>query len=120
MINKVYSILKALNIPVKYMLRPELNSKNKIVASYHFFSEGYEAYGDGKGKEFGGSLQVDIFSTVDYTGIVDQTKSSLENNGFRLADSRDSFDSLNANTQYYQKTMIFNYIESEVQNGSKN
>jgi hypothetical protein len=120
MINKVYSILKVLNIPVKYMLRPELNSKNKIVASYHFFGEGYQSYGDGGGKEFGGSLQVDIFSTVDNSGIVRQTRSLLEMNGFRLADSRDSFDSLNTNTQYYQKTLVFNYIESEVQNGSKN
>lgn len=120
MINTVYNILKPLNVPVKYMLRPELNSKNRIAASYHFFGEGYQSYGDGKGKDFGGSLQVDIFSTVDNSETIKQTRSLLEINGFRLADSRDSFDSLNTNTQYYQKTLVFNYIESEVQNGSKN
>lgn len=114
MINTVYNLLKPLNIPVQYMLRPEINSTNKTGISYHFFSEGYQSYGDGRGTEFGGSLQVDVFSTVDYSSVVKQVRETLEANGFKHADSRDTSDSLNSNMQYYQKTMIFNYVERMV------
>lgn len=113
MISTVYNILQPLNVPIKHILRPDI-SKNKIGISYHFFNEGYLTYGDGKGKDYGGSLQVDIFSTIDYSGIVKQVINLLETNKFRLTDGRDSFDSLNNNIQYYQKTLVFNYIEREV------
>jgi len=119
MIQRVYDILKPLNVPVSFMLRPDM-SKNQIGISYHFFNEGYELYGDGKGKNPGGSLQVDVFSTVDYTNTVKQAINLLESNGFRLADKRDSEDSLSENIKYYQKVLIFNYNERMVQDGSKN
>lgn len=117
MITTVYNILKPLSIPILYILRPDITN-NKIGISYHFFGESYTSYGDGKGKEPGGTLQVDIFATDDYSGIAKQVITLLESNGFRLADSRDTYDSLNTNIQYYQKTLIFNYVESEVQHGS--
>lgn len=115
MINTVYNILEPLNIPILYILRPKNDSSNKIVISYHFFNEGYELHGDGKGKEFGGSLQVDVFSLSDYTSIVNQVKNLLETNKFKLAPggSRDSDDSFN-NVQYYHKILVFNYVEEEV------
>jgi hypothetical protein len=112
-INTVYNILKPLNVPIQYILRPDI-STSKIGISYHFFNEGYGLYSDGNGNEFGGSLQVDIFSTIDYSNVVEQVKTLLKEKGFRLADMRDSEDSLNANIQYYQKILIFNYSEREV------
>lgn len=112
MIIKVYNILKGL-CPVAYITRPEINATNKIGISYHFFNEGNELYGDGEGTQEGGSLQIDIFSTVDYSNIVNQVKALMKVNKFRLADARDSDDSFN-NIQYYQKILIFNYNEREV------
>lgn len=115
MIQRVYDILEPLNIPVRHALRPDMGS-NKIGISYHFFNEGYVLYGDGRGEEFGGVLQVDVFATVDYTSTVQQIKTLLEENKFRLADMRssdDSFDSA-SNIKYYHKIMIFNYVEREV------
>lgn len=117
MINTVYNVLKSLNVPIQYILRPDIKS-NKIGISYHFFNEGYGLHADGKGKEFGGSLQVDVFSTADYTDTVRQVIKLLEEAGFRLADSRDSYDSLNNNIQYYQKILIFNFEERKVRHGS--
>lgn len=111
LVDTVCNLLKPLNIPVLHILRPDINSKSRTGISYHFFNEGYQSYGDGKGKEFGGSLQVDVFSTVDYSSVVKQVRETLEANGFKHADSRDTSDSLNSNIQYYQKTMIFNYVE---------
>lgn len=118
MINTVYNILKPLNIPVKYILRPEISGSSKIGISYHFFNESPNLYGDGEGKEEGGVLQIDIFSTIVYTNIVNQVRDLMKANNFRLADSRDSDDSFN-NVQYYHKILIFNYSEEEVlRNGS--
>lgn len=115
MIQKVYDMLKPIGVPVRYILRPDIaTEKNGI--SYHFFNEGYELYADGKGKELGGVLQVDVFSTVDYSGTVQQARALLEENKFRLVDMRDSEDSFDnvSNIKYYQKILIFNYVEREV------
>lgn len=119
MIQLVYDILSTLGIPVKWMVRPDL-SENNIGISYHFFDEGYDLYSDGKGSKPGGSLQVDVFSKSDYTETVNQIVELLENSGFKLADKRDSEDSLTGDIKYYQKVLIFNYNERMVQDGSKN
>ena len=113
MIQKVYDILKPLNIPIQYILRPDISGSSKIGISYHFFNESDNLYGDGEGMEFGGSLQIDIFSLVDYTDVIKQVKELMKSNRFRLADMRDSDDSF-SNVQYYHKILIFNYSEKEV------
>lgn len=118
MIKTVYNILKPLNIPIQYILRPDISSSSKIGISYHFFNESYNLYADGVGKEFGGVLQIDVFSTVDYSNIVNQVKNLMNKHQFRLADSRDSDDSF-SNVKYYHKILIFNFVEEEVKvNGS--
>lgn len=118
MIKRVYDILKPLNMPIKYILRPDISGSSKIGISYHFFNEGDILYGDGEGKEEGGSLQIDIFSTIDFTSAVNQVKGLMKANKFRLADMRDSDDSMSS-VQYYHKILIFNYTEKEVlDNGS--
>lgn len=113
MIQKVADILKPLNVPVQYILRPNISGNSRIGISYHFFNEGYNLYSDGEGKEFGGILQVDIFSTMDYSDVVKQTIELLQNNGFRLAYSGDNDDSF-SNVKYYHKVLRFNYVEKEV------
>jgi hypothetical protein len=118
MIQKVYDILSGIGVPVQYILRPDI-STTKTGISYHFFNEGYELYADGKGEEFGGVLQVDVFSTVDYSGTVRQVRERLEAAKFRLADMRDGNDGFEDSMKYYQKILILNYNEREVlENGS--
>jgi hypothetical protein len=112
-IQTVYNILKPLNIPTKYILRPDISGSSKIGISYHFFNESPNLYGDGEGKEEGGTLQIDIFSTVDFASTVNQVKALMKANKFRLADGRDSDDSFSS-VQYYHKILIFNYAEEEV------
>lgn len=115
MINKVFSILQELNIPIKFELRPEIDNSNRVGISYHFFNEGYNQYGDGKGKEFGGSLQVDVFAHIkfDYSQVIRQIRDLLIQNKFRFVDQRDNGE-ISSDVQYFHKVMIFNYIESEV------
>lgn len=113
MIQTINNILKPLSVPVLFMLRPKIDGTNKVGISYHFFSENNNLYGDGEGLEFGGSLQIDVFSLIDYTSIVDQIKTLMKTNKFRLADSRDSEDGFST-TEYYHKILIYNYVEREV------
>lgn len=113
MIQRVYNILKPLDIPIAYILRPDISGSSRIGISYHFFNESNNLYGDGEGMEFGGSLQIDIFSLVDYTNVIKQVKGLMKSNKFRLADMRDSDDSFNS-VKYYHKILIFNYSEKEV------
>ena len=118
MIQKVYDILSDIGVPVQYLLRPDISTA-KTGISYHFFNESYELYADGKGEEFGGVLQVDVFSTIDYSGTVQQVRELLEAAKFRLADMRDGNDGFEDSMKYYQKILIFNYNEREVlENGS--
>lgn len=114
MIQKVFDILSSLNVPVLHIIRPEINGSNSLGISYHFFSQGYELHGDGEGKAFGGSLQIDVFSLDDYTIIVNQIRDIMKENKFRLSDMRDSDDSIDK-VKYYHKILIFNYSEEEVQ-----
>lgn len=115
MIQRVYDILKPLNVPIQYVLRPDISGSSNTGISYHFFNEGYELHGDGIGNHSGGSIQIDVFSTVDYTNVVNQIKEIMKTNKFRLAPggSRDSDDSF-SNVQYYHKILIFNYADEEV------
>jgi hypothetical protein len=113
MIQKVYDILSGIGVPVQYILRPDISTA-KTGISYHFFNEGYELYADGKGEEFGGVLQVDVFSTIDYSSTVQQVRELLEAAKFRLADMRDGDDGFEDSMRYYHKILIFNYSKREV------
>lgn len=115
MINRVYEALKPLQLPIKWQTRPEFNEKN-IVLSYHFFSDSNLLYGDGEDIEQGASLQVDIFSIIDYSSTVKEVKRLLKTNGFKYSTSEDSTEDIDSNTMIYHKVLIFNYIESEVMN----
>ena len=113
MIQTVNNILKPLGVPTLFMLRPKIDATHKLGISYHFFNERNDLYGDGQGAEFGVVLQIDVFSLIDYSDIVEQIKVLMKTNKFRLADSRDSEDGFST-TEYYHKILIFNYVEREV------
>lgn len=114
MINTVYEILTSIDnpVPVFWNIRPELADNVTTSITYYFFSESNLIYGDGEGFEPIGSVQVSIFSTGDYTNTVNQVKQKMKEAGFRYVDGWDSEDSLPE--KYYQKILIFNYLESEV------
>lgn len=114
MIDKVNSVLKSINnpVPVNWNVRPEINANVNTAITFYFFSESDSIFGDGEGLQPGGSVQVSIFSTGDYTSTVNEVKAAMKAAGFRFADGWDSEESLPR--KYYQKILIFNYIESEV------
>lgn len=114
MINKVYEVLKPLNLPIKWLKRPPFDKSN-IAISYHFFNESGELFGEGKATEEGGSLQVDVFGKTDYSSIVKDVKKLLKSARFLFAEAYpDTEEALDQNTTVYHKVLIFNYLESEV------
>lgn len=118
MIETVYTVLTSIAnpVPVLWNNRPEIGGDVKTAISYYFFSESDELFGDGVGSNPGGSVQVSIFSTGDYSTVVSQVKTAMKSAGFRYADGWDSEESLPQ--KYYQKILIFNYLESEVQSNA--
>ena len=115
MIMTVYNLLKPLNLPVKFLQRPDFGG-NSIAISYHFFNETDMQYGDGEPNKNGGSLQVDVFSQGgDYTQTVNDIKTILTTKGFLFSYSNDDIENLGNSEQIYHKIIRFNYIESEVE-----
>lgn len=113
MINTVYKTLRPLGIPVQWQLRPDIGD-HKFVVSFHFFNEGGLLYGDGEEELEGGTCQIDIFSTTDYTKLAKQIKKLMKERGF-VPDSMqsDTIEDLGA-SKLYHKILLFDYIESEV------
>lgn len=113
MIEAIDKILKPLDIPVGWNIKPEIGKK-RVSVVYHFFNQRPSLYGDGQGSDESGSVQVDVYSKCDYTAVVESIKTLMKDAGLKLADSRDSFDSLKHNDPAYHKILIFNYLKSEV------
>jgi len=113
MINTVYETLKPLGIPIEWQTRPKIGDCGHAV-SFHFFDEGGLLYGDGEEELEGGTCQIDIFSTTDYTQLAKQIKKLMKAKGF-VPDSMqaDTIEDLGA-MKLYHKVMTFSYIESEV------
>ena len=84
MINRVFNILKSLNIPIEYDFRPSFDS-NGMAISYHLFNESALQYGDGIPTIDGGSLQVDLFvkHNIDHSNIKKEIKQLLISNSFK-------------------------------------
>jgi hypothetical protein len=113
MIKKVFDMLNPLGYPIKWNERPKLDEQG-IVISYHFFNEKGVLYGDGQIEDEEGTLQVDIFSVVDYSDVVKQVKTLLNASGIFYVTGKDDEEELDSNTRLFRKMLIFNYIEGEV------
>lgn len=112
MIDKVYTALKTFKLPVAYIVRPAFGS-NKAVISYHFFNSTHAYYGDGEGKDFTTSLQVDVFYTADIKDLTRQIITKLKELNIRFS-YEDEYEDTLSGTRLYHKVLVFNYLESEV------
>ncbi|PHV69778.1 hypothetical protein CS063_13755 [Sporanaerobium hydrogeniformans] len=114
MINKVYEMLQACNVPLSYISRPSFNEKG-IVISYHFFGEGGEVFEEGEEVETSGTLQIDLFAkeNVDFTTIKKQIKELLKINGFLGPSSYDTQENTDGIGLINHLVITSNYLESE-------
>lgn len=115
MINKVYHLLKSIGIPLDYNFRPDIDSENTMVISYHFFGEGGLQFGDGNITAYGGSLQVDLFAKhkVDFSNVKKQIVEALTKNGFVLSNIDTEDETADGVGKIDHIVFIFNYKERE-------
>lgn len=112
MINKVYSLLQLVGIPLDHDFRPDFNS-SKMVLSYHLFGECALKHGDGKPTVEGGSVQIDLFVKhgADYLSVKSMIKEIMISNDFKLVD----IDTIGENVEGIGKidhvVFKFNYKE---------
>lgn len=115
MINKVYNLLSSIGLPLDHNFRPDINSSQNMVISYHLFNEGGLQYGDGNITQFGGGLQVDLFAKhkVNFTDAKKQIIEILTSNGFKMANINTDSENVEGVGQIDHLIFIFNYKESE-------
>lgn len=107
--DKIEKILDGFNIPYKYLLRPSIGIK-KTVLSYHFFNESNVLKGDGKGRIYGGNVQLDIFSKENNRQLIRDITREFEKQRIllvRVEEDQESFK----NQILYHKIIIFEYFE---------
>lgn len=109
----VSEILKQFKIPFNYIIRPEINGRSPTVISFHFFGKAWSYYGDGKGKEFEQSLQIDVFYLRDIKNLENEIIEKFENNRFKFTGATDTVETVSGNKMYH-KVLTFNFLESEV------
>lgn len=109
----VSEILKQFKIPFNYIIRPEINGRSPTVISFHFFGKTWSYYGDGKGKEFEQSLQIDVFYLRDIKELENKIIEKFEDSRFKFTGATDTVETVSGNRMYH-KVLAFNFLESEV------
>lgn len=115
MINKVYELLKNIGVPLDHNFRPDLNAKNNMVISYHFFNEGGLQFGDGNINEYGGGLQVDLFvkHRIDFLDTKKKIVDILTKNYFMLVGITTAQEEIEGIGKIDHLKFVFNYLEME-------
>lgn len=85
------------------------NPNKKLYLEYEILNEYGEAYAEGFEKETTYIVQVDIFSTGDYTELEEKVKKIMINNGFDRASAADLYED---DTMLYHKAMRFNITKN--------
>lgn len=105
LINLVGNKLEELGYPVQWQLRPEEGTS----LTYAFVWDNDTIFTtDGKETEY--ILQVDVWAKDDYTELVKQVISKMEEIDFFKEFATDDYEE---DTMYYHKIIRFNYLESE-------
>lgn len=111
MINKlIIDALKPLNIPVSFQ---RYTGKADTYITFHEYFTNGEEYEDDEEALTAHYIQVDVWSKVDYTGIVKSIKELLLKAGFKRLNEVDLYEE---DTKIYHKGLKFYYLE-EMESG---
>lgn len=114
-INRVYELLKPLGVPVKYLLRPNLEGFPYVV-SFHFFNDHQIVKGGGRGRLFGGFLQVDIFSEEPTRPHYRKIVELLEKGSFYFFDFEEYPDDSIKGIRLYHGKLIMTCRDERIKN----
>lgn len=99
----ILSLLEELPVPVEYM---DYSGAANTYITFFFYNEQGVLHGDDIEEVTGYGVQVDVWSKGDYTQLVEDVKSNLEEAGFRRNYATDLFEN---DTKIYHKVIRFNY-----------
>jgi len=106
MINTVYNALKDLNVPVKYLIRPDAPTS----ITFSFISIAGEVFADDKELETNYILQVDVWTQGQLEETLnEQVKQKLINIEYIRSVE---FDMYEADTKIYHKVLRFNCLKN--------
>lgn len=106
----IISTLKPLNIPVKFQVLSEKEKQANPSTYITFFEYNQQSALDADDDELitRHSIQIDIWSKVDYTEVVKQVKEKLKTVGFKRAFETEFFET---DTKIYHKVLRFYYFK---------
>lgn len=106
MINKlIINTLKPLNIPVCFQ---KYHGKGETYITFHEYFSGGEEYEDDEESLTSHYIQIDVWSKIDYTNLVNKIKNLLNIAGFKRLNEIDLYEE---DTKIYHKGLKFYYLE---------
>jgi hypothetical protein len=106
----VMNALKGLDVPVGFQTTPIADT----YITFFCYLETGELYSDDTQQATGYYIQVDVWSKGNYTSLVEQVKSAMQNAGFSFLSAYDLYES---DTATYHKVLRFYYFKEVEQDG---
>ena len=101
----VIDALSGLNVPVAFL---KYTGTAKPYITFFFYNERGEVFAENEEVATRYSLQVDVWSSGNYTALVNQVKDALKSVGFSRIDAKDLYED---DTKIYHKAMFFRYTD---------
>lgn len=109
---KVYRLLIPLGVPVQYLIRPPLSDKGYVI-SFHFYNEQHLIEGDGRGRMWGGRLQLDLFSKQSTREHFRTISGLLSKAGFVLFDAYETDEALKG-IKLYHGVILMSFADERI------
>lgn len=103
----VISALRSLNVPVAFQ---NYTGTSDPYVTFFCYLETGEFYTDDAQKSTGYFIQIDIWSKGNYSNIVEQVKTAMEQAGFSFLSAYDLYEK---DIKIYHKAMRFYYFVEE-------
>ena len=101
----IINALSGLNVPVSFQT---YEGTAQTYITFFCYLENGELYADDVQQGTAYYVQVDVWSKGNYTSLVEQVKSAMQNAGFSFLSAYDLFES---DTKTYHKVLRFYYLE---------
>ncbi|MBP3038064.1 hypothetical protein J9303_00895 [Bacillaceae bacterium Marseille-Q3522] len=103
--NLIESTLEPIGIPVSFQTYP---GEETTYITYFEYNQRGALFAEDEEKRTAYSIQVDVWSQVDYTDVVKQVKSKLKATGFIRQYEGEIYED---ETETYHKILRFNYAQ---------
>jgi len=104
----IVDTLKPLNVPIAFQ---KYSGTASTYITFFIYNEQGEAWADDAEIQTGYYVQVDVWSKSDYTTVVNDVITAMQNEGFIRTYASDLYESA---ANIYHKAIRFNYMRGDV------